>query len=99
LLRAAIGEALSSAELSFLLSHLVAHFIRQRTGLKVRNVGGSVCESFNLTNTARFDVGSLQAFGNDLGGNLNFTNSASFGNFTSTSTKSRVMQFALRYSF
>jgi hypothetical protein len=56
-------------------------------------------ETFNVTNTTRFDVGSLQAFGNDGGVNLGFTNSVSFGKFTSTLTKPRVMQFALRYSF
>ena len=56
-------------------------------------------ETFNLTNTPRFDVGSLQAFGNNGGGNLLFTNSVTFGQFTSTANKPRVMQFALRYSF
>jgi hypothetical protein len=56
-------------------------------------------ETFNVTNTTRFDVGSLQAFGNDGGVNLSFTNSVSFGKFTSTLTKPRVMQFALRCSF
>jgi hypothetical protein len=55
-------------------------------------------ETFNVTNTTRFDVGSLQAFGTFGGGNLNLS-SPSFGNFTSTLTKPRVMQFALRYSF
>ena len=56
-------------------------------------------ETFNVTNTPRFDVGSLQAFGNLGGGNLIFSNTGSFGNFTSTATKPRVMQFAVRYSF
>jgi len=56
-------------------------------------------ETFNLTNTPRFDVGTLQNGGNQGGGNLLFTNSVSFGQFTSTLTKPRVMQFALRYSF
>lgn len=56
-------------------------------------------EAFNVTNTTRFDVGSLQAGGNNGGGNLSFTNNVTFGNFTSTLTKPRVMQFALRYSF
>jgi len=56
-------------------------------------------ETFNLTNTPRFDVGSLQNGGNQGGGNLLFTNSVSFGQFASTLTKPRVMQFALRYSF
>jgi hypothetical protein len=56
-------------------------------------------EIFNLTNTTRFDVGSLQAFGNDGGGNISFINGVSFGKFASTLTKPRVMQFALRYRF
>jgi len=58
-------------------------------------------ETFNVTNSTRFDVGSLQAGGNfnNGGGNLSFTNTVSFGKFTSTLTKPRVMQFALRYSF
>jgi hypothetical protein len=56
-------------------------------------------ETFNVTNSPRFDVGSLQAFGNLGGGNLIFRNTASFGNFTSTATKPRIMQFALRFSF
>jgi hypothetical protein len=56
-------------------------------------------ETFNVTNTTRFDVGSLQAGGNNGGGNLAFTSSTSFGKFTSTLTKPRVMQFALRYTF
>jgi len=36
-------------------------------------------ETFNVTNTTRLDVGSLQAFGNDGGVNLSFTNSVQFG--------------------
>jgi hypothetical protein len=56
-------------------------------------------ESFNLTNTPRFDVGSLQAGGSNGFGNLLFTNSVTFGQFTSTLTKPRIMQFALRYSY
>jgi hypothetical protein len=56
-------------------------------------------ETFNLTNTPRFDVGSLQAGGSNGFGNLLFTNSVTFGQFTSTLTKPRIMQFALRYSY
>jgi hypothetical protein len=56
-------------------------------------------ETFNLTNTPRFDVGSLQAGGSNGAGNLLFTNSVTFGQFTSTLTKPRIMQFALRYSY
>jgi hypothetical protein len=56
-------------------------------------------ETFNLTNTPRFDVGSLQAGGSNGFGNLLFTNSVTFGQFTSTLTKPRIMQFALRYCY
>ena len=47
-------------------------------------------EAFNLTNSARFDVASL---------NVNLQNSATFGQYGSLLTKPRVMQFALRYEF
>jgi hypothetical protein len=51
-------------------------------------------ELFNVTNTPRFDVGTMQ---------LNFNNVTSnnslFGNFSSTLSNARVMEFALRYSF
>src|ERR1039458_9620562 len=50
---------------------------------------------FNLTNTPRFDVGTLQL---NLAGN-SITNSGSFGNFSSTLSNPRVLEFALRYSF
>jgi hypothetical protein len=56
-------------------------------------------ETFNLTNTPRFDVGSLQAGGNNGSGNLLFTDSVTFGQFRSTLAKPRIMQFALRYSY
>jgi hypothetical protein len=57
-------------------------------------------ETFNVTNTPRFDVGTLQPMGgNNSLGNLSLTNSTSFGKYSSTLTKPRVMQFALRYSF
>ena len=52
-------------------------------------------EAFNLTNTPRFDVGTLQL---NLAGN-SITNSGSFGNFSSTLSNPRVLEFALRYSF
>jgi hypothetical protein len=52
-------------------------------------------EAFNLTNTPRFDVGTLQL---NLAGN-SITNSTSFGNFSSTLSNPRVLEFALRYSF
>jgi hypothetical protein len=52
-------------------------------------------EAFNLTNTPRFDVGSMQL---NLAGN-SITNSTSFGNFNSTLSNPRVLEFALRYSF
>ncbi len=52
-------------------------------------------EAFNLTNTPRFDVGTMQL---NLAGN-SITNSTSFGNFSSTLSNPRVLEFALRYSF
>ena len=51
-------------------------------------------EMFNVTNTPRFDVGTLQ-----LNGNNSLANGSSFGNFSSTLSNPRVMEFALRYSF
>ncbi|MBV9340132.1 MAG: hypothetical protein JO159_04490 [Acidobacteria bacterium] len=49
---------------------------------------------YNLTNTPRFDVGTMQLNSN------NFTsNNTLFGNFSSTLSNARVMEFALRYSF
>jgi hypothetical protein len=51
-------------------------------------------ENFNLTNTPRFDVGTMQ-----LSGNNSVSNSTNFGNFLSTLSNPRVMEFALRYSF
>lgn len=52
-------------------------------------------QAFNLTNTPRFDVGTMQL---NLAGN-SITNSSSFGNFSSTLSNPRVLEFALRYSF
>jgi hypothetical protein len=49
---------------------------------------------FNVTNTPRFDVGSMQNLGNN-----NVTSGSTFGEYTKTMTTPRVMQFALRYSF
>ena len=51
-------------------------------------------ETFNITNTPRFDVGTMQ-----LNGNNSISNSSSFGNFSSTLSQQRVMEFAVRYSF
>jgi hypothetical protein len=51
-------------------------------------------ENFNLTNSPRFDVGTMQ-----LSGNNSVSNSTNFGNFLSTLSNPRVMEFALRYSF
>jgi hypothetical protein len=51
-------------------------------------------EMFNVTNTARFDVGPMQ-----LDGDNQLSNSSAFGNFSSTLSNARVMEFALRYSF
>lgn len=49
---------------------------------------------FNVTNTPRFDVGSMQFTGNN-----SVSSGSTFGEYTATMTKPRVMQFALRYSF
>jgi hypothetical protein len=51
-------------------------------------------ETFNITNSPRFDVGTMQ-----LNGNNSISNSSSFGNFSSTLSQQRVMEFAMRYSF
>jgi hypothetical protein len=51
-------------------------------------------ENFNLTNSPRFDVGTMQL---DL--NNSISNNTSFGNFASTLSNPRVMEFALRYTF
>jgi hypothetical protein len=51
-------------------------------------------ETFNVTNSPRFDVGTMQ-----LNGNNSLSNSTSFGNFSSTLSQQRVMEFALRYTF
>jgi hypothetical protein len=47
-------------------------------------------EIFNLTNSVRFDTGSLSTFP-DI--------SSTFGQYTGTLTSARIMQFALRYEF
>lgn len=49
---------------------------------------------YNVTNSARFDVGTMQ-----LNGNNSISNSSSFGNFSSTLSNPRVMEFMLRYVF
>jgi Carboxypeptidase regulatory-like domain len=51
-------------------------------------------EVFNVTNTPRFDVGTMQ-----INGNTFLSSSTSFGNFGSTLSNPRVMEFALRYTF
>jgi hypothetical protein len=51
-------------------------------------------EVFNVTNTPRFDVGSMQFIGNN-----SVSSGGTFGEFSKTMTTPRVMQFALRYSF
>ena len=47
-------------------------------------------EVFNVTNTSRFDVQSIQP---------ELDISSTFGNYTGLLTNPRVMQFALRYEF
>ena len=49
---------------------------------------------FNVTNSARFDVGTMS-----LNGNTSLSSSSSFGNFSSTYSNPRVMEFGLRYTF
>ena len=49
---------------------------------------------FNVTNSARFDVGTMQ-----LNANNSLSSSSSFGNFSSTLSNPRVMEFMLRYIF
>jgi hypothetical protein len=48
--------------------------------------------AYNLTNSVRFDAATLT-------NNSAFTNPTSIGLYSGTLTKSRVMEFALRYSF
>jgi hypothetical protein len=49
---------------------------------------------YNVTNSARFDVGTMQ-----LSGDNSLSTSSSFGNFSSTLSNPRVMEFMLRYVF
>jgi hypothetical protein len=49
---------------------------------------------YNVTNSARFDVGTMS-----LNGNNSLSSSSSFGNFSSTLSNARVMEFSIRYSF
>jgi hypothetical protein len=53
-------------------------------------------ETFNVTNTPRFDVGGLQ---NPTVGNNSLATAAVFGVFSNTINKSRLMEFALRFQF
>ncbi len=53
-----------------------------------------IWEVFNLTNSARFDIATMS-----LAGNTNLASVTSFGNFTSTLSNARVMEFGLRYTF
>jgi hypothetical protein len=58
--------------------------ITERQSIKFR------WETFNVTNSARFDTATMSA---------SLTNKSNFGRFSSTLTDKRVMQFALRYEF
>jgi hypothetical protein len=49
---------------------------------------------YNMTNTPRFDVGTMS-----INGNTSLSNASSFGNFSSTLSNPRVMEFGLRYTF
>jgi len=51
-------------------------------------------ETFNVTNTPRFDVGQMQ-----FNGNNSLATAAVFGTFTNTLNKPRLMEFALRFTF
>jgi hypothetical protein len=51
-------------------------------------------ETFNVTNTPRFDVGQMQFQGNN-----SLATAGAFGVFTNTLNKPRLMEFALRFSF
>jgi Carboxypeptidase regulatory-like domain len=51
-------------------------------------------QMFNVTNSARFDVGTMA-----LNGNNSLSSVSSFGNFSSTLSNPRVMEFGLRYTF
>ncbi len=51
-------------------------------------------QMFNITNTAHFDVGTMS-----INGNAFLSASSSFGNFSSTLSNPRVMEFGLRYTF
>ena len=51
-------------------------------------------QMFNVLNSARFDVGTMS-----LNGNAFLSASSSFGNFSSTLSNPRVMEFGLRYTF
>lgn len=51
-------------------------------------------QMYNVTNTPRFDVGTMS-----LNGNNSLSSSSSFGNFSSTLSNARVMEFMLRYTF
>jgi len=51
-------------------------------------------ETFNVSNTPRFDVGTMQINGNNA-----LANSSNFGTFSSTLSQYRVMEFAARFSF
>ena len=52
---------------------------------------------YNVTNTPRFDAISLRAGG--FSTNASLTSTSTFGNFTSTLSKPRVMEFSLRVQF
>jgi hypothetical protein len=53
-------------------------------------------ESFNITNSVRFDP---YAAGGISPANVSILNPARFGQYTATLTKPRVFQFSLRYEF
>ena len=47
-------------------------------------------EAYNILNTVRFDVYTMS---------MDLSTVSTFGNYTSTLTEPRIMQFGLRYDF
>ena len=54
-------------------------------------------ETFNVTNTPRFDVGGLQY--NGVSSNNVISTESTFGDFLNTLNRPRLMEFALRFVF
>jgi hypothetical protein len=50
-------------------------------------------EVFNVSNSVRFDVGTMSF------NNASISTASTFGRYTQTLTRPRIMQFALRFAF